>query len=60
MIKLLSIIIIVLIILIVLYTLYRKVYPKTYNYDNCPNDHDTMDRFGFTGICDKCGHEFKG
>ena len=41
------------------YRFYRKYYPKKYNWDNCPNDHDTMSRYGYEGKCDKCGNEMQ-
>ena len=35
---------------------FRYFVPKKYNWNNCPNDHDTMARYGSTR-CDKCGSE---
>lgn len=26
--------------------IYRFIFPKKYNWDNCPRDHDTMSRYG--------------
>jgi len=43
--------------IIVLFRTYRYFVPKTYTWDNCPNDHDTMSRYG-AERCDKCGTEF--
>ncbi len=35
---------------------FRYFVPKKYNWNNCPNDHDTMARHG-SPRCDKCGNE---
>ena len=35
---------------------YRHFVPKKYNWNNCPNDHDTMARYGCRR-CDKCKNE---
>ena len=38
---------------VLLYAVMRKT---KYTWQNCPNDHDTMSRHGFSGTCDKCGN----
>ena len=35
---------------------FRYFVPKKYNWNSCPNDHDTMARCG-SKRCDKCGSE---
>jgi hypothetical protein len=35
---------------------FRYFVPKKYNWNNCPNDHDTMARYG-SPRCEKCGSE---
>lgn len=40
--------------IVLLYKLYRRIFG--YNWDSCPNDHDTMARMG-APKCDKCGSE---
>ena len=40
--------------IVLLYKLYRKIFG--YSWNSCPNDHDTMARYGATK-CDKCGSE---
>ena len=37
-----------------LYKLYRKIFG--YSWNSCPNDHDTMARYG-ASKCDKCSSE---
>lgn len=36
--------------------MYRNIFPKKYNWNNCPNDHDTMSRSGLNK-CDKCNND---
>ena len=43
---------IIIITIVVLYLLYRYIFG--YSYNNCPNNHDTMSRYGATK-CNKCG-----
>ena len=38
--------------IVLLYKLYRKIFG--YSWNSCPNDHDTMARYG-ASKCDKCG-----
>jgi len=44
----------VLTIAIIIVVLYRRY--KGYNWNNCPNDHDTMARNG-AKRCNKCGNK---
>jgi hypothetical protein len=37
--------------------IFRLIVPKRYNWNNCPNDHDTMARYGYSGRCIKCGNK---
>jgi ABC-type nickel/cobalt efflux system permease component RcnA len=36
---------------------YCRVFPKKYTPENCPQDHDTLNRYG-AKRCDTCGNEF--
>lgn len=40
--------------IVLLYKLYRRIFG--YSWSICPNDHDTMARYG-ASKCDKCGRE---
>jgi len=40
--------------IVLLYKLYRRIFG--YSWGNCPNNHDTMARYG-ASKCDKCGSE---
>lgn len=40
--------------IVLLYKLYRRIFG--YSWNSCPNDHDTMARYG-AKKCDKCGSE---
>ena len=40
--------------IVILWKIYRYFIPKKYNWNNCPNDHDTMARYG-SKRCSKCG-----
>ena len=42
------------IVIVLLYKLYRRIFG--YSWNSCPNDHDTMARYG-AKKCDKCGSE---
>lgn len=42
--------------IVILWKVYRYFIPKKYNWNNCPNDHDTMARYG-SEKCSKCGSE---
>jgi len=44
---------IVVIILKIIGSIYRKYNPKKYTWNTCPNDHDTLSRYGCR-VCDKC------
>jgi len=47
----------IIIVLLSLHKVYRYYIPKKYNWNNCPNDHDTMARSGADG-CNKCKNKF--
>lgn len=36
--------------------IYRRFVPIKYKWENCPNDHDTMSRYG-AKKCDVCGNK---
>ena len=40
--------------IVLFYKLYRKIFG--YSWNSCPNDHDTMTRYGAT-FCNKCKNE---
>jgi len=42
------------VVIVVMYSLYRAIFG--YSWNSCPNDHDTMARYG-SNKCDKCGSE---
>jgi len=55
--EIIGIITVVVILLRLFWKIYRRFFPKKYTWENCPNDHDTMTRYGYSGKCDKCGNE---
>lgn len=50
--EIIGILTITIIAIILLYKIYRYIFGYTWN--SCPNDHDTMARYG-ASKCEKCG-----
>ena len=52
--EIIGIITVAIIAIVLINKIFRYFIP--YNWNNCPNDHDTMTRYG-ASICNKCGNE---